>query len=330
VSRDGLSGLAATPASSSSRAIAHLAWTPRQRVKNAILVFLLATIYRALRLPARVFPNACRRLLSYVFRALVCSMHMARTRIARATEQAWKKGIAGNAPSSLANVHRRLCQTFAEIAVDTLAPEHQAFDVLTARAQALVDQRFPKPVPPNAEAPFPPAGIVVSLHLGNWERVGRTLAKVLPTFCAVTRRAYDPRLDVYYARLRKYPTLPVATRATHDVRAMMKHLRRGGILGVPMDLQTRAPSLTVTMLGQPARLPVGPVRLAKRLKTHLWVANLTPLGATKGTAVDLEELSLEGDEAAVLQRIADAFTSRIRGLPDHWLWPAAPFVDDQS
>jgi Bacterial lipid A biosynthesis acyltransferase len=295
-------------------------WTRSQRVKNATIALLIGIAYVAARPVARRLPKVTRRALELTLWSIARLLHFTRVSVAMKAAKSLARQQEQGVPLRSSALHRRLSRTFAEIALDVLAPEHQAYDAFAPEAEGMLQGLRSSAAP----------SMIVSLHLGNWERVGRSLAKELPTFAAVTRRAYDPRLDVYFTRLRGYPTIAISTRVTENARALMKHLRQGGILGVPMDVRTRAPSLEVRMLGRPARLPIGPVRLVKRLRTRLWVASLAPHGADGESAVDLEELSVDGDEATVLQRIADAFSCRIRALPDHWLWPAAPFVDDQA
>lgn len=165
--------------------------------------------------------------------------------------------------------------------------------------------------------------VLASAHLGPFERVARTLAENAP-LTVVTRESYDPRLDAIYTRLRPYPTIPRGTPGA-GVR-MVRVLRDGGVLGIPMDLRTRAPSALVRFLGQSAvPMASGPARLALRTGAACVVATAAPASGG-GIVVDVERIATtrgKADDAAtarLTQTLASALERRIHDIPTEWPW----------
>jgi KDO2-lipid IV(A) lauroyltransferase len=184
--------------------------------------------------------------------------------------------------------------------------------------------------------------LFASAHLGPWERVAATLVMSDVPFTAVAREAYDPRLTRLYDRLRGGRGLATVYRGAPGAAAgLLRTLRRGHVLGIPMDLASRVPSVEVPFLGRPARTPVGPARLA--LRTGAAVVVGVPARPCPGTADALElavtriptddlEPGATG-ERILTTRINDALSARIRALPEAWVWMHprwAGTADDQT
>ena len=223
-------------------------WTPRQRLKNDAL-WLLATgafsatghlsrpVLRALGATVGAFTWALlareRRIATAnVARALPELDEAARRRLVRRAYLALGKNL-GDAVWSLAPSRRAPPLPFAP----------GARDVLDA---ALRERR----------------GVVfASAHLGPWESVAATLACAGLPLTVVAREPYDPRLTRLYERLRGGQGVRVVFRgAPGAATTMLRALRAGGMLGIPMDIASRVPSVDVPLLGSLARTPWPPRR----------------------------------------------------------------------
>jgi KDO2-lipid IV(A) lauroyltransferase len=119
--------------------------------------------------------------------------------------------------------------------------------------------------------------------------------------------------------------------------AMLRTLRKGRVLGFPMDLPGRVPTLPVRLLGQASRLPIGPARIALRTRAPIVVG--TPAPGTGGAArlqIRIEPLqagdlpAADAGERILTQRIADALTDRIEALAMHWPWMHPSFDVEQA
>lgn len=169
------------------------------------------------------------------------------------------------------------------------------------------------------------AGVVLaSAHLGPFERVATTLAQATD-FAAVGRESYDPRLMRIYERLRRYEIVYRGMPGA-GVR-MMRVLKAGRVLGIPMDLRTRAPSLLSPLLGRPAPTASGPARLALRARASVVVATAAP-GSRAGEPIVVTVSRITTDDLAgddtdaqrLTDRINAALDERIRALPTMWPW----------
>jgi KDO2-lipid IV(A) lauroyltransferase len=179
-----------------------------------------------------------------------------------------------------------------------------------------------------------PRGVVfASAHLGPWERVAATLVARGVPMTALARESYDPRLDAIYARLRDARGVRMIYRGQPGAAArIVRVLRAGGVLGIPMDLKSRVPSVGARFLGRLAPTPVGPARIALRTGARVVVGTVAPdLRAPGGlritcTAIDTSDL-VRGDARAraravvlLTERINAELSARILALPAEWPW----------
>jgi KDO2-lipid IV(A) lauroyltransferase len=207
-------------------------------------------------------------------------------------------------------------------------------------AVAMLDPRrpvLPLPFATGARATLDAAlaegrGVLfASAHLGPWERVAATLVQCELPFTAVAREAYDPRLTRLYERLRGGRGLATIYRGAPGAGvALLRTLRRGRILGIPMDLASRVPSIDVPFLGRDARTPVGPARLALRTGAAVVVGVPAPSSSADAVAGELElavtrivtsDLDASPESERILTtRINDAISACIRAMPEAWVW----------
>jgi KDO2-lipid IV(A) lauroyltransferase len=169
--------------------------------------------------------------------------------------------------------------------------------------------------------------VLASGHLGPWERVAATLVARGVPFVAVAREAYDPRLTPLYERLRGGRGVPTIYRGSPGAAAgLLRALRRGRVLGVPMDLASRVPSVEAPFLGALAPTPVGPARLALRTGAAVVVGVPTPSPSGRSLELAITRIesraltaTLEG-ERLLTTRINDVLSDRIRAMPEGWVW----------
>ncbi len=143
---------------------------------------------------------------------------------------------------------------------------------------------------------------------------------------AIAREPYDPRLAALYERLRSGRGVPVIYRGHPGAAArMLRTLRGGGVLGVPMDLRSRVPSIDVPFLGREAPTPVGPARLALRTGAAVVVGTVAP-DLAQGLRVTCAEIPTNdlvagaAGERTLTARINAELEARILALPEEWPW----------
>jgi KDO2-lipid IV(A) lauroyltransferase len=170
------------------------------------------------------------------------------------------------------------------------------------------------------------AVIFVSAHLGPWERVAVSLVRAGIPLVTIARESYDPRFNRLYEKLRTLHGVGVVWRDQPGaVGRIVRTLRSGGVLGVPMDLRSRAPSCDVDFMGCAAPTAVGPARLALRTRAHVLVGSIAPAadGGVEVTATGIETRDLQaGDDGAhvLTERINAELSRRILSMPHAWVW----------
>ena len=174
-----------------------------------------------------------------------------------------------------------------------------------------------------------PRGVLfASAHLGPWERVAATLVGRGVPMTVLAREAYDPRLGTIYERLRAGRGVPAIYRGHPGAPArIVRTLRAGGVLAIPMDLRSRVPSVDAIFLGRETQVPVGPARIALRMRASVIVGTVAPDRSVPGglritcTEIPTGDLAPDGaGEHVLTARLADELSSRIRALPGEWVW----------
>lgn len=224
-------------------------------------------------------------------------------------------GAAGLVRDGMRSYARYWCETFRLNAVDgarmveaTTVTNQAPFD------EALRDRR----------------GLIIALsHSGNWDAAGVWLIETL------RRRGLDPVFTTVGQRLR--PESVYRRFVAHRValgfdmveegayRALLRRLRGGGVVCVLADRDVLGASLDVVLLGEPARLPSGPARLAALTGAALLPTRLgfSPEGWTIAFAAPIPVPDVE----KATQALGDALMELVADDPTGWhvlqpLWTA--------
>ncbi|MBX3231737.1 MAG: lysophospholipid acyltransferase family protein [Labilithrix sp.] len=284
-------------------------WSWGQRIKNDA-IYMLAM--GALAIAERIPPRAAVWVGRWVGLAAWAAGARAR-RVAIANVARVLPGV--DAGSFVRRVYRALGERLGE-AVAALDPARPLVALpFVPGARACLDDAI-------AEG----RGVVfASAHLGPWERVAATLVAAGVPLTVVAREPYDPRFGRLYDRLRGARGVKTVYRGADGAGVrLVRVLRRGGVLGMPMDLASRVPSVTAPFLGAPAPTAVGPARLALRTGAAVVVGAATPDG------IHFERIVVapDDDEVALTARINDALSARIRAWPEAWPWMHARWQDN--
>lgn len=287
-------------------------WSPAQRLKNdALWVIACVALAVAGRLPRRALRALGRSLGRAAHAFAVGARRTARRNVDRVFPH-----LEGQARARLV---RRCFVHLGELLGDTVAMLRPG-----ARLPALALTAEAKAVLERARADG--RGVVfASAHLGPWERVAAALVAAGFPLVALGREAYDPRFSRLYERIRRSHGVGVLWRARPGAAArILRTLRSGAVLGIPMDLRSRVPACDATFLGHPAATPVGPARIALRARAAVVVGTAAPgLDALVVTAtrIDCHDLSPDDEGARVLtERINAELSRRILELPHAWVW----------
>lgn len=292
-------------------------WTRRQRVKNDVIYALVvASVTVAKIIPARALVSL-GRMLGVLVHHLV-------PRLRRRAEANAARALGG-----AVDARRVVRRSYAELGA------------LLGEALGMLDPATPLaplPLAPGARECLEGAiaegrGVVfASAHLGPWERVAATLAGAGYPITVVARAPYDPRLAGIYDRLRAKRGVRAVYRGDDGAGiALVRVLRKGGVLAIPMDLASRVASVEVPFLGAPARTAVGPARLALRTRAAVVVGTVAPgSGGLAISFVRVEACEGETDEIRLTARLNEELSTRIRALPHLWPWMHERFPIERS
>ena len=164
-------------------------------------------------------------------------------------------------------------------------------------------------------------GLIIALsHSGNWDAAGVWLIETL------RRRGLEPVFTTVGQRLR--PESVYRRFVAHRValgfdmveegayRALLRRLRDGGVVCVLADRDVLGASLDVVLLGEPARLPSGPARLAALTGATLLPTRLgfSPEGWTIAFAAPVAVPDVE----KATQALGDALMELVADDPAGW------------
>ena len=278
-------------------------WTLAQRAKNDVLfVAIEAALGIATRLPASVLVHAGRALAAVAHGVVPSAKRIARANVARAFPEMSEREVRALVRRNYRRLGERLAEAVSSLDERReLAPLPFAPGALEVLQDALAEGR---------------GMVFASAHLGPWERVAATLVAAGLPLTAIAREAYDPRLTPIYDRLRGGRGVRVIYRSEPRAAAkLLRTLRSGGMLGVPMDLASRVPSIEAPFLGVPAKTPVGPAKLAVRTGAAVVVGTIDRAGMITATRIELT-----ADSSELTARINAELSRRIREIPEEWVW----------
>jgi KDO2-lipid IV(A) lauroyltransferase len=303
------------------------AWTPAQRAKNdAIWLLARAALAVSRRLPFLVLRGLGRGLGGAAHAVAGKARRTALANVARVFPDLGEK--------ERRDLVRRSFVTMGELLADTVAlmrPSGGPLLDLTPEAHAVLD-----------EARREGRGVIfASAHLGPWERVAASLVAAGVPFAALARESYDPRFARVYETLREARGVRVVWRATRGATAgIVRTLREGGVLGVPMDLRARVASCEAPFLGHAAQTPVGPARIALKTGAAVVVGTVAPRPDPRAapslviTATRIPIDGLDGDDDAnardLTARINRELSRRILDLPHAWVWMHERWTEEEK
>jgi len=167
--------------------------------------------------------------------------------------------------------------------------------------------------------------IVVTGHVGNWELLAATVAAEGYPITVVGRRVNDVRFNALITAFRRGAGLEILSRDDpRFVSAVRDALRRGRVVALLIDQDTRGAGVFVPFFGRPARTPPGPAVLALRARAPVLTVFIRrrPDG---GHTIAFESVPVparSGRDAvvALTARLTAAIEAHIRTAPAEWVW----------
>jgi len=181
--------------------------------------------------------------------------------------------------------------------------------------------------------PPPGAGtILVTGHLGSWEVLAAHLVREGYPLKALARPLREPRLDRLLSAHRRRMGVETLSSSGSPLPAV-RHLKRGGMLGILVDQRVRRAGTEVEFLGRPTRMTEAPARLALGTGSRILPVAIQRLPDHAHRVRVLPPLEVPGGNdsvRAITQAIAAALEGLIRQTPEQWIWIHPRWEDRNS
>ena len=242
-------------------------WSPRQRLKNTIIIQVVTRAFKALKsIPLRYLYGWMRVLSKLAYLLDVSDRNRAVSQLQQGLDISEKDARA---------LTREMFEHLGKVGMewvhkDRLLEEHPDLQ-LSAPHRALFETALEE----NKGL------IAITGHIGNWELLAQMVAKAGFPVVSVARPTYDPRLTRWVHELRSSQGMKILWRGTSSSpKEILRVFRDNHILGMLIDQDTKVQSAFVPFFNKPASTPTAAATLALRKNTPIIIGWLhrTPDG----------------------------------------------------
>jgi Kdo2-lipid IVA lauroyltransferase/acyltransferase len=167
--------------------------------------------------------------------------------------------------------------------------------------------------------------VIITAHLGCFELLLHFFARCGFSCFAVGRAFKNHNIDEAVRKVRSGPDIEYFDRSESS-RKIIQMLRRGKVMGVLIDQDTRVEGVFADFLGHQAFTPSSAVRFATKLGIPMFVSVTARLPGDRHHVYVSEELipintgDPKADLVANIQKINDIIGGYIRKHPEQWVW----------
>jgi KDO2-lipid IV(A) lauroyltransferase len=163
--------------------------------------------------------------------------------------------------------------------------------------------------------------VLVTGHCGNWELLAAALNCRGLGMAVVARALDEPRLQGLLAGLRsRYGTATIERGSDGAARQILALLRRGGVLGMLIDQDTKVDGVWVPFFGHPAFTPVGAAKIALRQGARVIPTFIERRPNGSHLIRVHPSLDLPNDPREATAVMTMAIEEQIRRHPEQWVW----------
>ena len=162
--------------------------------------------------------------------------------------------------------------------------------------------------------------VFVTGHVGNWELLAQRILRSGFEGATVARDAPNPFIGRWLEAERAAGALETINRGDPTAaRKILGALKRGALLGVLLDQDTKVQSIHVPFFGRPAATPVAAAELALRRNAPVIAGFITR--KTRGHRIRLMRVALDDlDVAGATALFSRLIEQAIREQPTEWVW----------
>ena len=161
--------------------------------------------------------------------------------------------------------------------------------------------------------------ILVSAHFGNYDAWRLALIHRGFAIGGYFKELGNPVMNARYVEAVSASGQPMFPDTGEGLRSLVKFLRKGGMLGILMDLD-RPNGVMLDFLGRPTRTVLSMAEMALR-----YDAPLVPIWGIRtkgqpGFRVQVDAPVPPSDPETMTQALNDAFAAQVRAHPGQWVW----------
>ncbi len=167
--------------------------------------------------------------------------------------------------------------------------------------------------------------VLVGGHIGNWELLSHAYARAGLPLNAIAKPLYDPRLTALADTMRRQFGTKILWRGDASVgKDMLRVFKRGEILGLLIDQDTRVQGTFVPFFGKLAYTPIAAAALALRFGAPIILSwsNRYPDGYE--VHVERYHFTPTGDGGRDIDELTAQLTAKlekaIKRYPAQWVW----------
>jgi Kdo2-lipid IVA lauroyltransferase/acyltransferase len=167
--------------------------------------------------------------------------------------------------------------------------------------------------------------VAVTAHFGNWEIMAEIAALSGVRLASVYKPIRNPIIDGLLSGMRQRTGQRVVARAG-ALRALVRHLKEGGIVALALDQDTRVSEggVFVRFFGVPVPMSNAAAALAQRLNVPILPVFSKAVGRGRYRCYARPPLRPDDLRAMtpeqITQRVAELLEAEIRSDPGQWLW----------
>ncbi|MCL2485630.1 MAG: lysophospholipid acyltransferase family protein, partial [Endomicrobia bacterium] len=169
--------------------------------------------------------------------------------------------------------------------------------------------------------------LFVSAHTGNWEITAAAVADFGVPVNVVAKKIYIKELNDMLVGYRTSKNVKVILRDEPDTgRKLLRALKKGEIIAMLIDQDTKVPGVFVKFFGRDAWTPSGLAVLALKTGAKVLIGldqRIDKYGhktVVKGPVEITPSGDFDKDVVALTQKTSDILEEHIRQYPEQWVW----------
>lgn len=163
--------------------------------------------------------------------------------------------------------------------------------------------------------------VLLGAHIGNWELMGAYLAMLGYPMTIVAKELYDKRLNWLLITLRLRRGVKIIYRTGRaNTKSMIAVLKRGEVLGILIDQDTKVGGRFVRFFGRPAYTPTAISQFARIKNTVVIPGFIYRRKDLRHQVVIMKQRPGGIDEKKETQEYTSIIEKFIRQHPSQWVW----------